>query len=148
MIVLMAVMARAAQQIQSVTHHSVIARTIRCRLQQSGMSARYPLHRLLLTVNHRHLCHKWCDERRAWASEWNDIVFTGYCDGRIRVWRHRGERLLICSVMHRHTGSSPGIMVWGGIIFHCRTPLLQFAGTLNSQHYSSEVLELVVLLYI
>ncbi|GFS56930.1 transposable element Tcb1 transposase [Trichonephila clavipes] len=45
-IVHMAVMDRAAtsriiaQQIQSVTHHSMSARTIRRRLQQSGMSAK------------------------------------------------------------------------------------------------------------
>ncbi|KFM72847.1 hypothetical protein X975_27022, partial [Stegodyphus mimosarum] len=36
-----------------------------------------------------------------WAAEWNEIVFTDdsrFClqhyDGRIRVWRHRGERML------------------------------------------------------
>ncbi|GFV89404.1 hypothetical protein TNCV_4152231 [Trichonephila clavipes] len=28
-----------------------------------------------------------------------------------------------CCVMHRHTGPAPGIIVWGGIGFHCRTPL-------------------------
>ncbi|UYV67604.1 hypothetical protein LAZ67_5001352 [Cordylochernes scorpioides] len=38
-----------AQHIQSVTHHSVSALTIRRRLQQSGLSARHPLLRLLLT---------------------------------------------------------------------------------------------------
>ncbi|GFW04686.1 HTH_38 domain-containing protein [Trichonephila clavipes] len=32
-----------AQHIESVTHHSVSARTIRCRLQHSGLSARRPL---------------------------------------------------------------------------------------------------------
>lgn len=160
-IVRMAVMDRAAtsrtiaQQIQSVTHHSVSARTIRRRLQQSGMSARRPLLRLPLTGNHRRLRRQWCDERRTWTTEWNDIVFTDesrFClqhhDGRIRVWRHRGERLLNCCVMHRHTGPAPGIMVWGGIGFHCRTPLVRIAGTLNSQRYISEVLEPVVLPYI
>ncbi|GFY11239.1 hypothetical protein TNCV_4472251 [Trichonephila clavipes] len=34
-------------------------------------------------------------------------------DGRIRVWRDRGERILNSCVMHRHTGLAPGIMVWG-----------------------------------
>ncbi|GFV83022.1 transposable element Tcb1 transposase [Trichonephila clavipes] len=41
-----------AQHIESVTHHSVSARTIRCRLQQSGLSARRPLLGLPLTQNH------------------------------------------------------------------------------------------------
>ncbi|GFT41540.1 transposable element Tcb1 transposase [Trichonephila clavipes] len=69
-------------------------------------------------------------------------------DGRIRVWRHRGERLLNCCVMHRQTGPVPSIMVWGGIGFHYRTPLLRIAGTLNSQCYISEVLEPVVFPYV
>ncbi|GFU02688.1 hypothetical protein TNCV_535171 [Trichonephila clavipes] len=38
-----------AQHIESVTHHSVYARTIRHRLQQSGLSARRPLLGLPLT---------------------------------------------------------------------------------------------------
>lgn len=144
-----------AQHIQSVTHHPVSARTIRRRLQQSGLSARRPLLRLHLTQNHRRLRRQWCDERRMWTEEWNEIVFTDesrFClqhhDGRIRVWRHRGERMLNSCVMHRHTGPAPGIMVWGGIGYHSRTPLVRIAGTLNSQRYISEVLEPVVLPYL
>ncbi|UYV69939.1 hypothetical protein LAZ67_7001272 [Cordylochernes scorpioides] len=48
-----------AQYIQSVTHHPVSARTIRRRLQQSGLSARRPLLRLYLTQNHRRLRRQW-----------------------------------------------------------------------------------------
>ncbi|GFU99177.1 transposable element Tcb1 transposase [Trichonephila clavipes] len=144
-----------AQHIESVTHNSVSARTIRCRSQQSGLSARRLLPGLLLTQNHRHLRHQWCDERRMWAAEWNEVVFTDesrIClqlrDARIRVWRHRGERMLNSCVMHHHTGPAPGIMVWGGIGYHSRTPLVRIADTLNSQFYISEVLEPVVLLYL
>ncbi|GFX62633.1 hypothetical protein TNCV_4867931 [Trichonephila clavipes] len=43
--------------------------------------------------------------------------------------------------MHRHTGPAPGIMVWGGIGFHCRTLIVRIAGALNSQRYISEELE-------
>ncbi|GFU04352.1 transposable element Tcb1 transposase [Trichonephila clavipes] len=53
-----------AQHIESVTHHSVSARTIRRRLQQSGLSAKHPLLGLPLTQNHRRLRCQWCDERR------------------------------------------------------------------------------------
>ncbi|UYV83511.1 hypothetical protein LAZ67_23001281 [Cordylochernes scorpioides] len=65
-----------AQHIQSVTHPPVSARTIRSRLQHSGLSARRPLLRLPLTQNHRRLRRQWCDERRMWTAEWNEIVFT------------------------------------------------------------------------
>ncbi|GFT88057.1 transposable element Tcb1 transposase [Trichonephila clavipes] len=88
------------------------------------------------------------------VAEWNEIVFSDesricleHHDGRIRVWRHRGERMLNSCVMHRHTGPAAGIMVWGGIGYHSHTPLVRFAGTLNSQRYISEVLEPVVLPY-
>ncbi|GFV08821.1 transposable element Tcb1 transposase [Trichonephila clavipes] len=144
-----------AQHIESVTHHSVSACTIRRRLQQSCLFARRPLLALPLTQNHRRLRRQWCDERRMWMVEWNEVVFTDesliflqHHDGRIRVWRHRGERMLNSCVMHRHTGPAPGIMVWGGIGYHSRTPLVRIAGTLNSQRYISEVLGPVVLPYL
>ncbi|GFX15601.1 transposable element Tcb1 transposase [Trichonephila clavipes] len=80
-----------AQHIEFVTHHSVSARTIRRRLQQS-LSARRPLLGLPLTQNHRRLRHQWCDERRTWAAKWNKVFFTDeshIClplhDGRILV---------------------------------------------------------------
>ncbi|GFW86406.1 transposable element Tcb1 transposase [Trichonephila clavipes] len=53
-----------AQHIESVTHHSVSARTIQRRLQQSGQSARRPLLGLPLKQNHRRLRHQWCAVRR------------------------------------------------------------------------------------
>ncbi|GFX53417.1 transposable element Tcb1 transposase [Trichonephila clavipes] len=133
----------------------VFARTIGRRLQHSGLSSRRPLLGLPLTQNHRRPLYQWCDERKVWVAEGNEVVFTDesriclqHHDGRIRVWRHRGERMLNSCVMHRHTGPAPGIMVWGGIGYHSRTPLLRIAGTLNSQRYISEVLEPVVLPYL
>ncbi|GFW92090.1 transposable element Tcb1 transposase [Trichonephila clavipes] len=142
-----------AQHIKSVTHHSVSVRIFRRRLQQS-VHARRPLLGIPLMQNHRRLHHQWCDERRIWAAEWNEVVFTDelricleHHDVRIRVWRHRGERVLNSCVMPRHTDPAPGIMVWDGIGYHSRTPLVRFAGTLNRQCYISEVLEPVVLPY-
>ncbi|GFY05221.1 transposable element Tcb1 transposase [Trichonephila clavipes] len=109
---------------------SLSARTIRRLLQQSGLSTRRKLLGLPLTQNHRCLRRQWCDERRMWVAELNEVVFTDelqiclqHHDGRIRVWRYRGERMLNSCVMHRRTGPAPGIMVWGGIGCHCRTPL-------------------------
>ncbi|GFS66533.1 transposable element Tcb1 transposase [Trichonephila clavipes] len=80
---------------------TVSARTIRRHLMQSGLSARCPLLGLPLTENHRRLRHQWCDERRTRAAEWKEFVFTDesrFClqqhDGRIQIWRHRGEKML------------------------------------------------------
>ncbi|GFV06404.1 transposable element Tcb1 transposase [Trichonephila clavipes] len=44
-----------AQHMDSITQHSMSARTIRRRLQQSGLSARRPLLDLPFTQNHRRL---------------------------------------------------------------------------------------------
>ncbi|GFT50263.1 transposable element Tcb1 transposase [Trichonephila clavipes] len=66
-----------AQHIESVTHHSVSARTIQHRLQQSGLSARRPLLDLPLTQTHRRFCHQWYDERGMLEAEWNEVAFTG-----------------------------------------------------------------------
>ncbi|GFX01010.1 transposable element Tcb1 transposase [Trichonephila clavipes] len=56
--------------------------------------------------------------------------------------------MLNSCVMHRHTGSAAGIMLWGGIGYHSRTPLVSIARTLNSQRHISEALEPVVLSYL
>ncbi|GFX97462.1 transposable element Tcb1 transposase [Trichonephila clavipes] len=52
--------------------------------------------------------------------------------------------MLNSCVLHHHTGPAPGTMVWGGIGYHSRTPLIRIAGTLNI----SEVMEPVVLPYL
>ncbi|GFV50261.1 transposable element Tcb1 transposase [Trichonephila clavipes] len=144
-----------AQHIESVTHHYVSTHTIRRHLQQSGLPARCPLLGLPLKQNHRRLRHQWCDETRMSAVECNEVVFSDesricllHHDGRIRVWRHRGERMLNSCVMHRHTGPAPCSMIWGCIGYHSRTPPVRIAGALNSQCYISEVLEPVVLSYL
>ncbi|GFW83803.1 transposable element Tcb1 transposase [Trichonephila clavipes] len=123
-IVRMAVMDRsvtsrtAAQHIESETQYSMFARTIRHRLQKSGQSSRRPLLSLHLTQNQRRLRGQWCDERRMWVAEWIDVVFNDesriclqHHDGRIRVFRQRGESMLKSCVMHRHTGTVLVIMV-------------------------------------
>ncbi|GFU29754.1 carcinine transporter [Trichonephila clavipes] len=67
---------------------------------------------------------QWCDERRMWAAEWNEVVFTDesriclqHSDGRIRVLRQCGERMMNSCVMHRHIGPVPGIMGLATAIF-------------------------------
>ncbi|GFT15453.1 transposable element Tcb1 transposase [Trichonephila clavipes] len=102
-----------------------------------------------------YLSEKSVTEIQTTVEESKEAVFTDesricleYHDGRIRVWRHRGERMLNSCVIHRHTDPTPGIMVWGGIGYTSRTPLVRIAGTLNSQVNISKVLEPVVIFYL
>ncbi|GFW25249.1 transposable element Tcb1 transposase [Trichonephila clavipes] len=112
-----------SQHIKSVVHHSLSTRTIRRRLQQSGLSTGRTLLGIPLTQNHRRLHRQWCDERRMWVAEWIEVVFTD--ESRICLQHHDG-----------------------GIGYHSRTSLVCIAGTLNSQRYISEVLEPVILPYL
>ncbi|GFU87209.1 transposable element Tcb1 transposase [Trichonephila clavipes] len=118
---------------QTTVVRILYARTIRRPLQQSGLNARRPLLGLPLTPNHRCLRHQWCEEKRMWAAEWNEVVFTDesriclqHYEVRIRVWRLREERTLN---IHLHAGPELGIIVWGGIGYDDRTPLVRIAST-------------------
>ncbi|GFT50762.1 transposable element Tcb1 transposase [Trichonephila clavipes] len=102
-----------AQHIESVTHHSVSARTIRRRLQYGGLSARRPLLGLPLTQNHRRL-RRQCLET---------------------PWREDAEQLRYAPPHWSRTG----YYGMGGIGYHSHTPLVRIAGTLNSQRYISEI---------
>ncbi|GFV40785.1 hypothetical protein TNCV_60181 [Trichonephila clavipes] len=52
-------------------------RTIRRRLQQHGLSARRPWLRLPLKLHLRQERLQWCDQRRIWVPELQDVVFSG-----------------------------------------------------------------------
>lgn len=144
-----------SREMESFARQQVSARTVRRRLQQHGLSARRPWLRLPLTLRHRQERLQWCDQRRTWTREWHHVIFTDesrFCiqdhDGRIRVWRHRGERALPACIGHRHTGPSAGVMVWGAIGYTSRSPLVRITGTLNSNRYISDVLRPVALPYL
>ncbi|GFX36463.1 transposable element Tc1 transposase [Trichonephila clavipes] len=44
-------------------------------------------------------------------------------DHRRRVWRRPGQRADPAFTIAHHTGSQPGVLVWGAISFDSRTPL-------------------------
>ncbi|GFU19508.1 transposable element Tc1 transposase [Trichonephila clavipes] len=84
-------------QNQTTVMPVALRRTFGPPCKKSGLSARRPLLDLHLTQSHRRLRHQLCDERRMWAAEWNEVVFTDesriclqHRDGRIQVWRHHG----------------------------------------------------------
>ncbi|GFS51491.1 transposable element Tcb2 transposase [Trichonephila clavipes] len=135
-------------QWSTATGVSLCASSILRRLLQRGLRARIPLCRIPLTQNHRHLRLQWANVHRSWRADWQQVVFSDesrfnlwHHDGRIRVKRYAGERHIPECIIERHSGRTPGVMVWGAISYHGRSQLLQIMGNLNSTRYINEVLQ-------
>ncbi|GFX90392.1 transposable element Tcb2 transposase [Trichonephila clavipes] len=103
----------------------------RCLLHRV-LRARVPLNRIPLMANHRRLHLQWAHEYRAWQADWPQVVFSDESrfnlwnhDGRIRVRRYANERCLPECAIERHSGLTPGIMVWAAILYHGRSNLLR-----------------------
>ncbi|GFT08039.1 uncharacterized protein TNCV_2589581 [Trichonephila clavipes] len=69
-------------------------------------------------------------------------------DSRIRVSQHLSERTQAACILHRYTGSSPGVIVWGTIGYTSRSPLVRIDDTLNSARCIANVLRPVDLPFI
>lgn len=137
-----------AQQWGAAVGRRMSASTVRRRLISRGLMARVPLLRIPLTQNHRRLRLQWAHQHQQWQAEWQQVVFSDesrfnlqHHDGRIRVRRHRGERDLPECILQRHSGQTPGVMVWGAISYHGRSRLIRIDGNLNSDRYIREVVQ-------
>ena len=122
---------------------SLCASSIRRRLLQRGLRPSTPLYRISLTLNHRRLRLQWTNQHRDWRADWRHVVFFDesrfnlwYHDGRIRVRRYAGERHLPECIIERHSGRTPGVMVWGAIAYHGRSQLLRIVGNLSIRYIS------------
>ena len=122
--------------------------TVRRRLRSLGLNSRRPFRGNNLTAVRRQNRLQWTRRHQRWLQrQWTQVVFTdesrfhlsGY-DGRIRIWRRRGERYANCCVHEADRWGGGSVMVWGGISFRHRTPLIIIDGTLTSQRYINEVL--------
>ncbi|GFT70822.1 transposable element Tcb1 transposase [Trichonephila clavipes] len=101
-----------------------------------------------LTETHRRLLLQWAHEHRAWQADRHQVVFSHESrhnlwdhEGCIHVRRYAGERCLPECVIERHSGLTPGVMVWGVISYHGRSNLLRIEDNLNSNRYVHEVLQ-------
>ncbi|GFV24961.1 transposable element Tc1 transposase [Trichonephila clavipes] len=120
-----------AAQWSTATRVSLCASSIRRRLLPRGLRARIPLYRILLTQNHHHLRLHWANVHRSRRADWQQVVFSDksrfnlwHHDGRIRVRLYAGERRIPECIIERHSGRTPGVMVWGAIAYHGRSQLL------------------------
>ncbi|GFV15198.1 hypothetical protein TNCV_4650301 [Trichonephila clavipes] len=66
---------------------------------------------------------------------------------RICVWGYCGERTLAECIRHRHTGPSPGVMVWCAIQYTCLSSFVRTDSPLNRARCISGVLRPDALLF-
>ena len=101
--------------------------------------------------------------RLAWArrylrytkADWANVLFVDevrvnlrVSDGRVRIYRRRGERnSQNCLLQHDRFGGG-SIMAWAGISLHTKTPLVHIQGNLNAQRYQNEVIQPILIPHI
>ncbi|KAK7105615.1 hypothetical protein V1264_016974 [Littorina saxatilis] len=140
------------QRLQATTNPVVSGQTIRNRLHNFGLRARRPVRGTTLTANHRAARRAWCTQHVRWQrQQWAQVLVTDesrFCleptDGRIRVWRRRGERFAEGAVLERQRFGGGSVMVWGGISTRLRTPLYHVVCNLTGVRYQNEILQPLV----
>lgn len=141
------------EKAENVENHGgnrrVSDQTIRNRLHASGLRAHNPADCPRLTNSHRRARLCWAQRHRHWTrQQWGRVLFTDesrFClrsiDGRLKVWRRRGERFASCCLQRKVAFSGGSVMIWGGIRNRRKTTAVIISGTLNSRRYISEILE-------
>lgn len=123
--------------------------TVRNRLRAAGLRARRPYFGPILTDRHRNQRLQWANRHQNWRlRQWHGVIFSDEsrfhlrnADGRIRVWRRRGERYNADCVVQTDRWGGGSVMVWGGITYRHRTPLHICRGRVNAVYYRDQVLQ-------
>ncbi|GBM38420.1 hypothetical protein AVEN_260805-1 [Araneus ventricosus] len=95
---------------------------------------------------------RWYQVEVHWRTEWRSVVFSnesrfclGASNGRVLARRRPGERLQPTCLRPRHTGPTPGVMVWGAISYNSRSTLVVILRALTASLYVSLVIQPVVM---
>ena len=101
----------------------------------------------VLTARHR-AARLQCTQRHfRWGrQQWARVLFfdeprfnLNHHDGRIRVFRRRGERFADNCPIERDRFGGGSVMVWGGIMGRRKTNLIVVQGNLNAQGYINQI---------
>ena len=117
--------------------------TVVRRLAKTGLKKyRCPLKPFLFVAS-KTARYQWCQRRVTWRHQqfqrvaWSDEsrfrLFTN--DARVRVWRHRGERLRSDLIRPRIQGCGGSIHVWGAIWHGGRSNLQVPRQSISGQSY-------------
>ena len=129
--------------------------TVLKRLRRAGVRARRPLKRLQLLQRHRIARMNWAAGHQWTVQQWRNVMFSDesryrrfHADGRVRVYRRRGERFEDDVIVETQAFGGGSVMVWAGVSLGGRTELIFVNGNLTSQRYVDEILRPYVLPYL
>lgn len=141
-------------QLLNATGTQAFTQTVRRRLHAVNLRSRSSKKCPLLTRAHKRRRLEWAHQHQNWnVEDWGRCLFSDETrvrlhssDGRVKVWRNRGERYIENHVTYHQAYGGGSITVWGGISQTRRTELVMLGNaTMNSVRYLNEVLQPVVL---
>ena len=143
------------RRFQTVTNsgrrYGIGKQTVLRRLRQARQPIR--LRRLyvgqVLTARHRAARLQWAQRHFCWGQQqWARVLFSdesrfnlSHHDGRIQVFRRRGERFADNCLNERGRFGGGSVMVWLGIMGSRKTNLIVVQGNLNAQGYIKQILQ-------
>lgn len=146
-----------ASRINSIFRHAtgraISSQTVRRRLHASNLRARRRATHPRLTREQRACRYRWAMEHYQWNFEnWRNCLFTDESrfrlytnDGRILVWRERGQRYNENLRVPTTLFGGGSVCVWGGICFDGRTDLVVLINeTMTATRYRDRVIVPIV----
>ena len=135
----------------SARQYGISKQTVLRRLRQARkpIRPRRPYVGQVLTARHRAARLQWAQRHfRCGRQQWARVLFSdesrfnlNHHDGRIRVFRRRGERFVgNCLIERDHFGGG-SVMVWDGIMGRKKTNLIVVQGNLIAQGYINQILQ-------
>ena len=127
--------------------------TVRRRLRAVGLKCRRPKQGPILTARHKIARENWARRHlRFTQRQWGGVVFSdeskfnvSRADGRLRVYRARGERYLEKCVLQKNRWGGGSVHVWAGITQFNKTELVILHGNVNAHSYVNNVLQPVLI---
>ena len=112
-------------------------------IRWTGCRSRRPARCPRLTHDHRRRRRTWARRHRNWNHQhWSDVIFAYesrfslyHRDGRVRVRRCVGERLVDCCTQETDVNIGFFFMLWGAFHASGKSELVVVDGTVNQERY-------------
>ena len=134
---------------QNVDPRRVSPKTVSRRLHEMGYYSRIPKRKPLISNRNRKQRLVFYNTHKNWTlSQWKNIIWSDESrftlfnnDGRLRVWRHKGERYNSDCIINTVKGDGGSIMIWGCFCYGILGPCIVVDSRMNSTVYIDHVLK-------